>query len=1301
MTSNQTTQKVFAFQRSAMLTGSPTAKVVYTNFTPPSGGGFFCPMPGDNDGNGGLAPAGTPCPIFTYSDNGWGGGATDAIKIYTMAVNWVPTTATATITLAATLNTSAFDASYDASWNDVSQPGTTQKLDGIGGVIQYRAQWRNWNTYRTTVLNWPVKISATQRSIMWAEVRQDATTGVWSIYQQSIYAPDTKTRWMGSIAMDDNGGIGLCYARASTTAGDYMSLYYAGRKVCDPVNTLPVTEQLAIAGTGAQTGGVNRDGDYAQTTLDPDGITFWHTGEYMGGPTGSTAARTRIYSFQLPTCTPIAPVANFSATPTTICAGSSVTFTDLSVNTPTSWAWTFTGGTPSSSTVQNPVVVYNTPGTYNVTLVSTNASGSSAPVTMTGYIIVKAIPAAPVATNTGPFCAGSTINLFASTVAGATYAWTGPSTFTSAIQNATRPSATTAMAGTYSVTATVLGCTSVVGTTAVVINSLPVITAESNLTYCPGAAVPLNSFVTTPAGATYSWTNSNTAIGLVASGTGSLPAFTATNTTSSAIVAAIAVTPTLSGCVGSISSFTITVNPSPVVTAETSVSVCAGATVPANTFVSTPVGATYTWTNSNTAIGLVASGSTSTPSFTATNAGASPITGTITITPTLGGCAGTTSTYTITVNPIPATPVATNTGPFCPGTTINLLSSTIAGAAYSWTGPSTFTSAIQNATRPSATAAMAGTYSVTATVAGCTSLTGTTVVVISTAPVVTTETNIAACNGAPVPANTFASTPAGATYAWTNSTPSIGLAASGTTSLPSFTATNSAASPVIATITITPTLAGCVGTPLTFTITVNPTPVATFTSSANQCLTGNSFGFTNTGSSGIGFTYSWTFAGGTPASSTTNNPAGETFAASGTHNIIHTITSTAGCIGSTSVLVTVFPSPSALAVTTTSSSCSSPTGTITIGTVTGGTGPYTYSVNGSGYTGTTSYTAIAAGTYPVIVKDVNGCTFTTSAIIGSSSGPTALAVTNTNTTCGNSNGTITIGTVTGGTGPYTYSVNGSGFTSSILYSTLASGTYSIAVQDGGGCVFTTSTTIGNIAGPSALAVTSTNSNCGGSDGTVTIGSVTGGTSTFTYSFDGSSFTSTTGYTGIAAGTYAVVVQDVNGCTYTTSITVGNTGTTPATPTISLVGLTLTSSSVTGNQWYLDGVLIAGATAQTYTATVNGTYTVVLTSGGCASSISTPIVITNVGIDESVNPYLFGIYPNPNDGNFNVTFTSADKSTYKLELFNALGQIIFRDDLVDFKGVYTKKLSVTEYGKGVYTITLTNSKNETVKKVIVY
>ncbi|HYG53541.1 MAG TPA: hypothetical protein VD905_21785, partial [Flavobacteriales bacterium] len=330
MTSNQSPARVYCFERTAMLAGSPTAKVCSQTYTPTTGGGFFLAMPGDADGSGGLPASGTPCPIFQYSDNAWGGaGAADAIRIRNCTVNWA--TPSMTISAATTINTAAFDASYSATWDDISQPGTTQKLDGIGGIIQYRAQYRVGSTHNTVCLVWPVRISASQRSFMWCEMRQ--TAGVWSIYQQGIYTPDTKSRWLPSIAMDDYGSIAVCYARASTTAGDYMGLYYTGRLSTDPLGTMGFAEQLAQAGTGAQTGGINRDGDYCQTTLDPDGYTFWHTGEYMGGSTGSNAARTRIYSFQLSTPGPIASVSIASSdADNIICTGDCVTFTATPTN---------------------------------------------------------------------------------------------------------------------------------------------------------------------------------------------------------------------------------------------------------------------------------------------------------------------------------------------------------------------------------------------------------------------------------------------------------------------------------------------------------------------------------------------------------------------------------------------------------------------------------------------------------------------------------------------------------------------------------------------------------------------------------------------------------------------------------------------------------------------------------------------------------------------------------------------------------------------------------------------------------
>lgn len=82
------------------------------------------------------------------------------------------------------------------------------------------------------------------------------------------------------------------------------------------------------------------------------------------------------------------PVANFTANVTTVTAGGNVQFTDLSVYNPTSWSWTFPGGTPASFNGQNPPpIVYNTPGTYNVSLTVTNGNGNDVQ-TNTNYITV-------------------------------------------------------------------------------------------------------------------------------------------------------------------------------------------------------------------------------------------------------------------------------------------------------------------------------------------------------------------------------------------------------------------------------------------------------------------------------------------------------------------------------------------------------------------------------------------------------------------------------------------------------------------------------------------------------------------------------------------------------------------------------------------------------------------------------------------------------------------------------------------------------------------------------------------------
>lgn len=173
---------------------------------------------------------------------------------------------------------------------------------------------------------------------------------------------------------------------------------------------------------------------------------------------------------------PLPPVANFSGSPTSGCAPLTVSFTNQSQNNPTSYSWSFPGGTPSSSTAQNPTVTYNNPGTYNVSLTVSNTQGSDTH-TKTNYISVGQAPDADFDFVVN----GTSVTFFNQSTNGTSYFWDFDDGFTS---TATNPVHVFDEDGLYYVTLTVTNsCGSDVITRVIEIITPPTADFSANSTF--------------------------------------------------------------------------------------------------------------------------------------------------------------------------------------------------------------------------------------------------------------------------------------------------------------------------------------------------------------------------------------------------------------------------------------------------------------------------------------------------------------------------------------------------------------------------------------------------------------------------------------------------------------------------------------------------------------------------------------------------------------------------------------------------------------------------------------------------
>jgi len=284
----------------------------------------------------------------------------------------------------------------------------------------------------------------------------------------------------------------------------------------------------------------------------------------------------------------------------------------------------------------------------------------------------------------------------------------------------------------------------------IIINEIPSVNPLTPVSGCPGSTIDPIDFTSTPAGATFSWTNDNIAVGIPSLGNGQIASYAApANATNANVVGTISVTPTLNGCAGLSSSFTITILPTPTINSIGNVSGCPGSSADPSDFVSVPSGATFTWSNSNSNIGLTGSGNGQiTPFNLASNNTASAITGTISATATSNGCSSAPVTFTISINPIPVISLTPTDPGSCNGTDGSVLVNTGALGSISWTGSSTGTSGPMNSNY-SVTNLAAGPYDFifTNSSTGCQSVVVSTNLLNPGAPILNPIADVTQCGG--------------------------------------------------------------------------------------------------------------------------------------------------------------------------------------------------------------------------------------------------------------------------------------------------------------------------------------------------------------------------------------------------------------------------------------------------------------------------------------------------------------------------------------------------------------------------
>ena len=501
----------------------------------------------------------------------------------------------------------------------------------------------------------------------------------------------------------------------------------------------------------------------------------------------------------------------------------------------------------------------------------------------------------------------------------------------------------------------------------------------------------------------------------------------------------------------------------------------------------------------------------------------------------------------------------------------------------------------------------------------------------------------------------------------------------------------------------------------TTNVTINGPPAAlTITASESQptCIADGSVTTTSNGGwGGNSFTIVYpdattTFTNGTGSFSSLNQ--------TGTYTI--SVTDVNGCSVSTTFDLTPAIAP-VLAITANDICYDDATGLVLTANVTsGGDGNFEYSLNGGVFDTNNVFTGLGPGTYTIDVRDGNNCTDSETITINPELSVTATAP---NITACATDTDIDI-TAAGGDGNYVYSVVPAGdpvgaFSTTNPVTVTGAGTYDVYVRDNNGntgfCEATFEITVVQDA-PITITPTVTDINCfGDSTGSISI-AASGGEAPYTYNIDGGTFQTGTDFLNLAAGTYAIIARDANGCEETASVTVNQLDQIVAEATqtqnytctqdgeITVGSITPTTGGSGNYQYSINGGTWTASTTggHTFTALTDGTYSI-----SVRDALNTGCIITLADVIIAplpVEPTLSESVTYNCDGTGNITVLPNDSSyTYSLNagapqtsnIFNnvAVGNHVIT---VDYGGNCTTDINVVVEPGNAFEATITAFEN---------